>query len=129
MSARNQPFRKLFRVAPWYVEDSRLYRVNQFLVSNVDAAAATTANADEMAPPPGSGAATAMQQVGSSKFIGKQTVRVQNSANRYAGNVFVRPAEEGNIQNQGTKYLMPSPFEYQNANDFIRQFGYARIRR
>ncbi len=125
MSAHKQPWRKLFRVSPWYIEDSRVNQVKHFLASNVDA--------DQVAgaplPPPPASTATAAKQLGSSNFIGKQNDRVQNSANRYAGNVFVRPTAEATVLNQGAKYLMPSPFEYQNSNDYIRQFGYARIRR
>lgn len=133
MSAHQQPWRKLFRVSPWYIEDSRVNQVKKFLVSNVDAEASPVSapvdnNNAPLAPPPAS-SATAAKQLGTSSFIGKQNDRVQNSANRYAGNVFVRPSEEASIQNQGAKYLMPSPFEYQNSNDYIRQFGYARIRR
>ncbi len=130
MSARHQPFRKLFRVAPWYIQDSRVARVKQFLVSDAEAEPGVVPDSSALQPPAVSASsATAMKQLGQSKFIGKQVDRVQNSSTRYAGNVFVRPAEEASVLNQGAKYLLPSPFEYQNSNDYIRQFGYARIRR
>lgn len=105
-------------------------RVKQFLVSNVDAEPGVVPESSALPMTTGSGSsATAMKQLGQSKFIGKQVDRVQNSSTRYAGNVFVRPTEESTVGNQGSKYLVPSPFEYQNSNDYIRQFGYARIRR
>lgn len=136
-----QPFRKLFRVMPWYDETSLVSRAKAYLSMGPDGGPVAPAAAEPAGPvkaktqldipAPPTSSATAMGQTGRSESIGKQVNRVQNSFNRYPGNVFQRPAmaESEVAMNAGAKYLTPSPYVYQDPNDFIRQFGYARIRR
>lgn len=120
-----QHYTRLFKVPVWEDPTSLTYGARMYLMGKDGESTPMDL------PSGGGGAQTFRSLLGPTPHIGIQSSRLHSPTQMYSRSAFQNPsaAVQDTVLNATSKYVVPPPGMLNDANQFIRNFGYVRVRR